>query len=216
MRVLKFLIGIILFFGGQIVIGQVINDITIQPTNPTANDSLVVISDFSYFGNCAVGSVDYQLSQSGSVITIYPEYCGFGEATACQAVDTFSLGLLANGMYTLNIEYHQGTVCGGSFDTIIAGLETSLQIGALSATSIISKDIEISIFPNPTSAYVSLRSNSLIKELKLFDMTGKEKEIILRGDFIDLAMLAPGLYFLTVETEKGILITKRIIKNSLR
>ena len=90
--------------GNQLTFGQGVNNITIQPSNPTATDTVFVISDFSYYGNCAVGLVNEDIIQSGTVINIYPEYCGFGGSTLCNSVDTFSLGVLPIGNYIVNIE----------------------------------------------------------------------------------------------------------------
>jgi len=216
MRVSIVLIFVTCLLGGQITFGQIVNDITIQPSNPTTNDTVFVISDFSYYGNCAVGLVNSQINQSGSVINIYPEYCGFGDSTLCNAIDTFSLGVFPTGNYTVNIEYHQGTVCAGSFDTIIANFDTTFQIGSLSIGSIISKDMEISVFPNPTSDFVELKYKESIKGIKLFDMTGKESKVLFKDNFIDMRLLSPGFYILSIELNNGIFFKKRIIKNNAR
>lgn len=216
MRVSIVLIFFAFLFWGQITFGQVVNDITIQPSNPTTNDSIFVISDFSFHGNCAVGLVNSQINQSGSVINIYPEYCGFGDSTLCNAVDTFSLGILPTGNYTVNLEYHQGTVCAGSFDTIIANFDTTFQIGLLSIGPIISKDMEVSVFPNPTSSYVELKSKESIKGIKLFDMTGKESRVSMKDNFIDMRLLSPGFYILSIELDNDIFLKRIIIKNNTR
>lgn len=210
------LLFIIACAGNQLTFGQGVNNITIQPSNPTATDTVFVISDFSYYGNCSFGLVHYTASQSGSVIDILPEYCGYGLSTLCNAVDTFSVGVLPDGNYTINLEYHQGTVCAGSFDTIIANFDTTFQIGSLSVGSIISKDIEISVFPNPTSDFIELKSKESIKGIKLFDMTGKESRVLFKDNFIDMRLLSPGFYILIIELNNGIFFTKRIIKNNAR
>ena len=166
--------------------------------NPTSNDTIFVTSDFSYYGNCSFGLVNTQIIQTGSLINIYPEYCGFGDSTLCKAVDTFSLGVLPAGNYTVNIEYHQGTICAGSFDTIIENFDTTFQIGTLSTGSMISIDNKISIFPNPTSAFIELKSKGSIKGIKLFDMAGKEKKVLINENSVDIRSLSPGFYILNV------------------
>jgi hypothetical protein len=214
MKKITVLMFITCLFGGQITFGQVVNNITIQPGNPTTNDSVFVISDFSYYGNCTVGLVNAQINQSGSVINIYPEYCGFGDSTLCNVIDTFLLGVLPIGNYTINIEYHQATVCAGSFDTIIANVDTTFQIGSLSTGSIITQDKEISVFPNPTSGFIELKSKESIKGIKLFDMTGKELRILFNNNCIDMRLLNSGFYILNIELNNGIIVTKEIIKNN--
>jgi hypothetical protein len=123
---------LILFIGTQMSYGQIVNSASLHPNSPTSTDTILVISDFSYFGNCTVGLVNYTTNQTNFVIDIHPEYCGYGDSTWCNVIDTFSLGVLPVGNYTINIEYHQGTVCGGSFDTIIETHSTTLEIGSLS------------------------------------------------------------------------------------
>ena len=196
--------------------GQYVNNVTIYPPNPTSNDTVMVVSNFSYFGNCSFGLVNTQIMQLSSVINILPEYCGFGDSTLCNAMDTFSLGVLPIGNYTINIEYHQGTICGGGFDTIIAYFDTTVQIATITSGSLISKDEKITIFPNPTNSYIKIKSKEPIKAIKLFDKAGKETRVVINNESIDIRSLSPGLYFLKIQLKNGAIITKEIIKNNTR
>ena len=210
------LLFIISCAGNQLTFGQGVNNITIQPSNPTATDTVFVISDFSYYGNCAVGLVNLDIIQSSTVINIYPEYCGFGGSTLCNSIDTFSLGVLPIGNYIVNIEYHQGTSCAGSFDTIIANTDTTFEIGTLSTGSIISLENEISIYPNPTSDFITLQSAEYIEVIKLFDMTGKEIKVSIYDGRIGLLSLCSGVYVLSIQLKSGEVVTNKIIKNNAR
>ena len=55
---------------------QVINKIIIGPSNPTEHDTISVISNFTFYGNCSFGLVDYSVHLIGSTIQIAPFYIG--------------------------------------------------------------------------------------------------------------------------------------------
>lgn len=135
---------------------QGVNSIRISPSEPTSLDTILVISDFSYFGACEYGLVyDYSHVDDTSVL-IVPTYCGYflPDSVLCQSVDTFKVGPLTAGTYALNIDYHQGSVCPLSgFDATIAEFDTTLVIVG---TNAISDDDHraaelINIYPNPAS-----------------------------------------------------------------
>lgn len=202
-----------LIMGCQFTYGQIVNSITIQPSNPTSDDTIVVVSDFSYNGNCAFGLVTGQIVQTGSFISIYPEYCGYGDSTLCNAVDSFSVGSLPAGNYTLHIEYHQGTVCGGGFDTIIANYDTTFQVGSpLSIDLLQMANNEISVYPNPTVDFVTIQHKTPINAIALFDLTGKELHVSHNDTTIEMRSLNPGVYLLQIEFENGVRSTQKIIK----
>lgn len=212
MRVIIILIFLSLLSVAEEIVGQVVNSIIVQPNNSTNNDSIFIISDFSYYGNCSEGLVQAQIIQGGSDITIYPEYCGYGDSMLCNAVDTFSLGVLPIGNYSVDIEYHQGTVCGGSFDEIIANIDTSFTVRFTSTKIKNFKEFDIEIFPNPILDFVRLTSKETIKEIKLFDLVGQESKIEFLDNYIDLRLLKTGLYILSVQLENGNFFTKQIVK----
>ncbi|MGB0887435.1 MAG: T9SS type A sorting domain-containing protein [Vicingaceae bacterium] len=194
--------------------GQEVNNITTFPSNPTANDTTFIISDFSYFGNCSAGLINKQINQSDSVINILAEYCGYGDTTLCNAVDTFSLGILPIGNYSVTIEYHQGITCLGSFDTFIATIDTTIEISTVSTVSSITANKSINIYPNPASDFVKIQNKESIKGIKLFDITGKELKILFNDDRIDIRPLSTGIYILHIELKDGEIRTKEIIKNN--
>ncbi|MBL0341861.1 MAG: hypothetical protein IPP71_13540 [Bacteroidetes bacterium] len=96
---------------------QVINQLTITPSNPTATDTITVIWDLTYTGNCAFGMVSVYSFVNDSTITIAPTYCGYNDTTVCNTVDTFRIGPFATGNYTIHMEIHQGSVCPSAAST---------------------------------------------------------------------------------------------------
>ena len=77
-------------------------------------------------------------------------------------------------------------------------------------------EVNVKVFPNPTEGEIHFASEEVITEIQVVGMDGR-----LLGDYssdyatnktsIDLSLLAPGIYFAIVYTEKGIA-TKRFIK----
>ena len=110
-------------------ISQVVNQIIISPSNPTVNDTICVISDFSYYGGCPFGLTYSNTGLADSIIYINPTYCGYGTTTLCNSIDTFKIGPFPIGNYTISIDYHQGSVCPiSNFDAVIANFDTLLTV----------------------------------------------------------------------------------------
>jgi hypothetical protein len=76
------------------------------------------------------------------------------------------------------------------------------------------KNIELSLFPNPTSDVVNLESNVLIQEYKLIDMSGRILQDVQLNDYstdLDLSPYGNGVYFIEL-ISKGNKTRKKIIK----
>lgn len=78
------------------------------------------------------------------------------------------------------------------------------------------EDLEntIRIFPNPTSNVINIETNNPLElnEVILYNTLGANVNAKLANGIIDLSNLNTGVYFLKIETLRGI-ITKKIIKN---
>jgi hypothetical protein len=72
---------------------------------------------------------------------------------------------------------------------------------------------DISIYPNPTSGLVSIATNLLKHEnytVTLFDSYGKLLINVENTNTLDLTELSNGVYFISVTTESGIVVNKKI------
>ncbi len=67
------------------------------------------------------------------------------------------------------------------------------------------------IFPNPTDGELRVNSNSNKIIVTIFDAQGKRKFMSQEKE-LDISMLSPGLYFVRIEDENGILGTEKIVK----
>jgi hypothetical protein len=84
--------------------------------------------------------------------------------------------------------------------------ETNLGTDEVSA-----KNDKISIYPNPTTDFVSIKSANKIKNIEVFDISGRKIDVKLDGDKVDVRSLSAGSYLLNVETA-GRNFTEKFIK----
>lgn len=69
----------------------------------------------------------------------------------------------------------------------------------------------LSIFPNPTSDILNIKTNSKINSISVVDLTGRKVNVKLDGDKVDVRSLPAGTYLINVETKDGIS-TEKFIK----
>lgn len=179
---------------------QVVNQITILPTNPTSTDTLYVVTDFSYFGNCSFGLVNYFYYIQDSTIHVLPTYCGYGDSTWCTSIDTLKLEPYPANNYIISIEFHQGSICPFShFDATIAQFDTSLTISTPSGIDPIdASDGEITIFPNPTTEELNVQiKNQDIEYITLYNSLGEFLDKYSTSSF-SIANLSSGVYWMRI------------------
>lgn len=83
--------------------------------------------------------------------------------------------------------------------------------GSLSTNeSSINKE-EISIYPNPATDFINIKSSAKIKNVEVYDLSGKRIEVKLDGDKVDVRNLSTGSYLLNIATD-GRNFTKKFIK----
>ncbi len=196
--------------------GQGLNQMTILPINPTSADTIRIVSDLSYTGNCEEGLVHLLVQESNGVIQIFPLYCGYFDTTICHSIDTFLVEPLMEGNYQIEIEYHQGSVCPISgFDAIIATLDTTLTVGQTNDIFSLGTSDKFSIYPNPSSDFIHFNINSRerLKRIQLLNIDGTEVKNILMEEWIDLRSLPAAIYVLKVQFTNGEIITKKVVKS---
>lgn len=72
--------------------------------------------------------------------------------------------------------------------------------------------IDLKIYPNPTSSSIQIQLNQVIKKGAIFNLIGKKVKNITSKN-IDISSLQIGVYVLKIETESGRIAMKKIIKN---
>ncbi len=74
-------------------------------------------------------------------------------------------------------------------------------------------DLELSVYPNPSSAQLNIEAEEKIKSITVLDITGQRMEIInLSNKSIDISDFPKGIYMLQIQTEKSVA-NKRFVKN---
>ncbi|WP_170828499.1 T9SS-dependent choice-of-anchor J family protein [Chryseobacterium soldanellicola] len=71
---------------------------------------------------------------------------------------------------------------------------------------------QVGIYPNPATDYITIKSNSKLTNVEVYDAAGRKMIAPLNIDKIDVKSLQPGNYIMKVETSKGINTTKFIKK----
>lgn len=74
--------------------------------------------------------------------------------------------------------------------------------------------VSVSLYPNPTSHFVSVQSDAIISNIKIFDLRGS---IIMQSDsheMIDIGPLKNGTYLIQIELNSGQLLYRKILKSN--
>jgi len=83
---------------------------------------------------------------------------------------------------------------------------------ALNNTTNIQQDLAselLQIFPNPTNHSFAIKTQENVKNISLKDMNGKTMTLVYDDlQAVNCSHLAKGIYFVEVETEKGVIISK--------
>ncbi|MBL1220860.1 T9SS type A sorting domain-containing protein [Chryseobacterium sp. L7] len=82
----------------------------------------------------------------------------------------------------------------------------------LGTAEIFSNVKEITVYPNPASDYLFIKTKSKINAIEIFDMSGKKLPAQLEGNKVDVKNLNSGSYIVSFETKDGKTIEKFIKK----
>lgn len=76
-------------------------------------------------------------------------------------------------------------------------------------------DQTIAMYPNPTNSLINIKSKGLIKTIELFDVQGRILQTMISeqsNEVLDLSTYSTGVYFVRVNTDKGIKVEKVLKK----
>ena len=98
----------------------------------------------------------------------------------------------------------------------IKELKTPSSYLALDEADGIAEEFEVDLYPNPANEEltVELSPNEIVRSMRIFALSGAEmKRAMVADNFetIDVSGLVPGIYFLSIETENGV-INKKFVK----
>ena len=105
-----------------------------------------------------------------------------------------------------------------NFDTYVngrnpsTGCEHTSYVTVLANEGINSADDDaISVYPNPTSAFLNISSNEVVKNITVFNMNGQQMISAKNSNSVDLSILAKGTYVVRVDLESGKIATRTIV-----
>ena len=211
-----YLLFIFSFYFINTVKSQTINSITIIPEIPVESDTVTIIIDFTYYGNCEYGMVNTQSYLTGNNINIYSLYCGYLDTTICNSVDTIFSEILSSGIYQIHLDIHQGSVCPISgFDELIAVIDTMVSVQALTINNL-TEEIEFDIYPIPSNGIVRFNpglKNKDILSINLIDIYGRTMNVTISDEMTDISKLSSGIYFLRIVYNDNSVVLRKIIKS---
>ncbi|SMP09782.1 T9SS type A sorting domain-containing protein [Chryseobacterium profundimaris] len=88
------------------------------------------------------------------------------------------------------------------FDNIQFQFATTATLGTSESKDLM-KDLSISVYPNPTSEFLNIKTDSKINAVSVVDMTGRKVDVKISGSQVDVRSLSTGTYLITVETKEG-------------
>ncbi|WP_162031919.1 T9SS type A sorting domain-containing protein [Chryseobacterium potabilaquae] len=173
------------------------------------NDLMVLISG----ADTSSGAENFIFNSNMGTVSISSDnYCGM--VIAGNQIITTAVG---GGIYKIHspISYTQLTMSGGGgSDGSNIGI-CSASINVLGVHDIVGmKNDIVDIFPTPTKGLITISSKENLKSYNIFDESGKMVlSSFLKGNKkeVDLSILKPGNYIITIETETKT-INKKIIK----
>lgn len=96
------------------------------------------------------------------------------------------------------------------FDNIIVRVVSQSTLGVDESHASAS---EITIYPNPVTAYLNITAKNKILSAYIYDLAGVRQEITISDGKVDVKKLTPGSYILGIKTDSGFA-TKKFIKTN--
>ncbi|HIC31188.1 MAG TPA: T9SS type A sorting domain-containing protein [Flavobacteriaceae bacterium] len=112
-------------------------------------------------------------------------------------------------VYRLKVK--QGALSGDTveFDQVSA----SFTYFSLGTETFLTNDNSFSVYPNPAKNVINIKGNNNLSNVSVYDLTGKKviSQNNLINNKLDVTSLNSGIYLLNLKTDKGAIITKKIV-----
>lgn len=211
---MRYFFTIVLTFTSIIVFSQNITQLRTFPAQPTAADTVLVIADLQFnYSSCILDNKYHQIN--GTTITASTHHCVGIAAAICNTTDTFYLGVLNAGTYNFNLTLSSGRstspcsagIVADDLDTLLFTVQTALGL----EDQVLPR---FAIFPNPAKDFIELSNayQQVIKSVRVLNATGAlVLEADVKGSNINVSDLTPGIYYLELHHEDGV-ITEKFVK----
>lgn len=194
-------------FSFFIASAQWINNISISPANPTVNDNVVFIAEVSFpYGSCDLKTLN--TSVNGSSISLSALHCVGMLTYICDDTDSFALGQLPAGTYTVYFQLDMGSAPDPCTPGINPGPNDSLVFTVTTTTGITSPVQEsFSVFPNPGKEGFTINFSGNASALVVRDASGR---LVYSSDEVK-----PGMYFGMSDLKAGMYMIELVNKDQV-
>lgn len=210
--------------GDSIDITSTIGDNYLWSTGATSNPIIVTYSDTVYV---QIQSNEGCISDTSNIIIISdapvpatPTISASGTTTFCDG-GSVNISSTAGDNYLWNTGATTNSITVSNSDTVFVQIESTEGCTSDTSNIIIVSEIDcsgieeenniISIYPNPTSNFITIQTNEKIQSIQIMDMMGKKMNTYPNITTIDISYLNDGVYVIEVSTPHQTL-KKKIIK----
>jgi hypothetical protein len=196
--------------------GQTISLVTITPASPTPSDSvsLIVETTFAHSAYTVISPVNADTANHSVTIQLFK--CKSNNGAPAILTDTFQLGQLPGGNYTVNILLFVATQdvsgnCGGF--SMVDSDNPTLYVGTATSVPVTSSSSALRLYPNPASDRLLIDLPEPA-QISIYNISGQTiKQIAFNGtsETIDISDLPAGIYSCNATASSGRLFTSRII-----
>lgn len=187
---------------------------TILPPSPTSFDQIKIITKVISPNQAVEVDKTYSVTTSPLKLKISMCYGGSMLPATQTFVDTFSIGQLLPGVYSLEHWAYASAAqqwCNKTDSVLSASVFTVSTITAISDQKMVDR---VEIFPNPSSGLLQLNNVAGFREAWIYSVTGALLKIVsLEGtDRFSIAELSDGIYILKLQgnnTPKSLRVVKQ-------
>jgi hypothetical protein len=208
---------IMLFAFGFSASAQWITGMSVVPANPTIQDNVSIIATVEFpSGDCQEKTLN--ASVSGMQVNLSALHCVGMLTFICGSTDTFQLGQLAAGTYTVYFQLDMGAQPYPCTPDIVPGAQDSMTFIVTTGTGLpVLSQNELELFPNPGSKGFTIRfSGNAIPLVRVTDVQGRivrEFLSVSSNTFLDLSELKSGAYMVELYDDGKWVASDKWIKN---
>ena len=213
---MKFCIVVLLIVGsfGVFAQGTILN-ISIQPTNPVATDTIFVYADLSFTSSSCELDQSYS-NIIGNTIQAGTQHCLGAASAICYITDTFKINPLPGGNYSFDLTLSSGQSPAPCTPGIVADDTASFSFNVDSVTTTAINEVNsflIEMYPNPSQGQLTIKNKSNIKNIEtlvIYNIEGRE--LIRKSYAEELSLdLLPGVYLVKFLSRKQVIALKKLM-----
>lgn len=201
---MKFIFPFLVFliFATQLLAQGTVTGISVIPSNPSTTDDIQLHVDVQFSGGgCQVDNKNH--STNAFAVSAYAHHCVGLLTVICPTTDTFQLGQLPAGDYSVDFTLTSGFGGANCSPGIVPDDTEQFQFTVSTTVGLQELQAEADfIYPNPVSDILFFKKN-LKHSASITDIRGNTVANIRAGaSNVDISHLSSGVYFLQTETKR--------------